>query len=124
MGAGVAGAVVTRSLPGLISRVAPVPTTGATGLAIRAAAGLVAGHLVGKFMGAQVGEDFAFGALISVGDEAFHLYAAPSLGLSSYLAPSMGTYLAPGANLPRALPPSRGLHGVPTPTRFDAAKRF
>jgi hypothetical protein len=123
VGAGIAGAVVSRMIPGLVSKVGlSVPTAGATGLAVRAAGGVLGGALVAKFMGREAGENFALGALISVGDDAFHTYVAPSVGLGSYLSPSMRSYLAPGANLaPRR---SSAMAGVPSPSRFSSAARF
>lgn len=126
VGMGVAGSVVSRMVPGFVAKVAPIPTTGPTGLAIRAAGGIAMGSLVSKFMGAQAGEDFALGALIGVGEEAFSTYLAPSLGMGSYLAPNMAAYLAPGVNLPRGLPAARprGMSGVPTVNRFNSSARF
>jgi hypothetical protein len=122
---GVGGAVSSSSIPQVIGKVFPsIPTAGPVGLAVRAAGGIIAGHFVGKFAGKEAGDDFALGSLIAVGNDAFHLFVAPSLGMSSYLAPSMRAYLAPGQNLLPARARQTSMSGVPTPTRFNSAARF
>jgi len=109
--AGVAGAVASRAIPGYAARWLPqIPIDGVGGLVVRAAAAIGAGFVAGKFLGAQVGEDMAFGGLITVADEAGRMYIYPQIGLSAYLDPNLhayldprlGQYMGPGNMLPTA----------------------
>ena len=95
--AGVAGAVASRMIPGYTSQWLPqIPSDGVGGLVVRAAAAIGAGWLAGKFLGAQIGEDMAFGGLVTVADDAGRMYLYPQLGLSAYLDPNLHAYLQPG----------------------------
>lgn len=108
---GMAGAVATRVIPGYAARWFPqIPTAGIAGMVVRAASAIGAGWLAGRFFGAQVGEDMAFGGLITVADDLGQAYLYPAIGLPmgayldpslhAYLDPGMGQYLAPGSALP------------------------
>jgi len=135
--AGVAGAVASRMIPGYASQWLPqIPSDGIGGLVVRAAAAIGGGWLAGKFLGAQVGEDFAFGGLITVADEAGRLYVYPQLGLSAYLDPQLhayldprlGQYMGPGNMLPTSgdLVELEDLSSVTDyeATRLDPSNRF
>jgi hypothetical protein len=123
IGAGAAGAIVSGIVPGYVAKFAPqIPRTGPAGMAVRAATGVLLGKVAQKFMGRQFGEDFALGALIAVADEAFGVYAAPYMGMGSYLNSYLNQYMAPGASLM----PEDGeeLSGVYGPDRLSAFSRF
>ena len=109
--AGVAGAVASRMIPGYAARWLPqIPVDGVGGLVVRAAAAIGAGWVAGQFLGNQIGEDMAFGGLVTVADEAGRMYIYPQIGLAAYLDPSLhayldprlGQYMGPGNLLPTA----------------------
>lgn len=106
---GVAGMVATRAVPGYLSKFMTVlPTTGPMSLAVRALTAILLGSVSGKFLGRAFAEDFTFGGLLSVADDAGKMYVYPSLGLgayvypelSAYMTPQLGQYMTPGMTVP------------------------
>jgi hypothetical protein len=137
--AGVAGATATRLIPNLIAKQFPqLPTSGAGGLAVKAAGAVLGGLILGKILGKQIGDDVALGGLIVVADEAARTWA-PQVGIpmeayldpgmNAYLSPDdMGAYLAPGATVPSLPEDLSGdyddLSGAGAPDRLDADSRL
>lgn len=129
--AGAGGLALSRLAPGLVARFIPgVPVYGPTGLAVRAAVSILAGNVVGRFMGRRAGEMVTFGGVLAVADDALGMYVYPAIGIpgamgaylwndsamSAYLPPGgMAAYLTPGAQVAQP-----GL----TPERLSASSRF
>lgn len=129
--AGAVGVAATRLLPGVIHmRVPQVPIDGPAGLAVKSAVAILGGVLIGKFAGRQFGEDFAFGGIAIVADQAAREYVYPAIGLdelAAYVDPELHAYVGVDDDLdaymePQALPSggSEGMSGLPERLSVEA----
>ena len=112
---GVAGMALARMAPGYLGRMLPMlPTAGVPGLAVRAATAVLLGQVASQFMGRTIGEDVAYGGMLSVADDAVQMYVLPQLGIGAYLdQPGMGAYLEHGAELGQYLSPGARMPAMP-----------